>query len=606
MAVRILWDACEAAYLLFELIRVLNNEMPRSEAINCVSDNLRKRALQRGVKIDDIFRNTNGITLQMSVMEYIYTDGRHGLKKSTMPRLFQQVVELYRSDKDSFEILLKEVIGMSSDKSDIVNKNSAVVPPSVSVKTEERYEHILSTYFGEDGYQPGRAIFRGRFRRFFASEYGTEPSETDECIDGLLQMVGVMRDGRIFPKQDRDQNSLISEIIEAILAAFDEGASGIYIEAVFNKYQAQLAEHLQIYNSDALIPILLANSKGRFTKKYSYLVRKWENADPASDILRIMKAFHQPKNYKSIHEKAWYIPYDKMKTLLIWEKSIVNVAPESYFYAPNLPISSSEIQQLISIINTELEYRSYITDVELMELIQTKCQSVAINTDSFTTYGLRNCLGYILRDHFSFNGPIISQLGKELSMSDVYAEFARNHEELNFEDLKQLSAEMNIGIYWDSVLNEMIRISEQKMIRRDLIDFNVDLIDNILDGMCPAQYISIKDVNLFLQFPNIGYAWNQYILESYLFKNSRKFKLLHVSFGQNSVCGAMVRADSSIVDYRSLIIDVLSKSNALGSTKSALQYIVDQGYQQRRRYDGIEQLITEAKLIKEQRENEEK
>ena len=1070
MAIRIPWDSCEAAYLLSELVRVLNNEISRSEAIQLVSTNLRKRALQRGIEIDDVFRNTNGITLQMSVMEYIYTEGKHGLKKSSMPKLFQDIVDMYKSDKNSFEVLAREAVSMPSDKmieeqfytwlstqvsphmlselytafgdidsfcierkilkqplletadltilnnvrmtvernkifrflyrrqlskmsagmwqyitfikshpelsegfikdetksigaakdkertlsseiandkliqllnnrgltyvdlrskggclwiiggttlspfvaecqqygiifhykidggnatsgksawwtmdsyrepnhttsvtnsdatipedkqtagkiltlnfesynklsftkpvafsyfgeehqsldswkqlyvevirclyedypdilfsyvnknlfgqgridfsdmshqrqmispkqitdgfyvetnlsaTDIISKTKHILdicrvdyeniiiqyvekkaedpadegqviarekvqnPLSVAASTgenrksfigwmqqsgisnatilsylsaigqctksaqqlkfiesdfydiegtseiikvrdkllsvpsfkqlndrqhnrflsamnkliafrqehsqsynanntssvvsssgkeslsitneiKERYEYILTTYFGEDGYQPGRAIFRGRFKNFYASEYGTEPTETDERIDGLLQQIGTVRDSRIFPKQDGEQNDLLREIIEDIMSAFEEGASGIYIEAVFDKYQEKLANSLQIYNVEALTPMLLANSKGAFTQKYSYLVKKWENANSASDILRIMQAFHQPQNYEAIHKKAWYIPFDKMKALLVWDKSIVNVAPETYFYAPNLPVSASEIQQLISVIRTELEYRSHITDVELVDLIRGKCPSIAINTDSFTTYGLRNCLGYILRDYFSFNGPIISELGKELSMSDVYAEFARNHEELSFEDLKRLSAEMDISIYWESILGEMVRVSDKKMIRRDLIDFDVDLIDNILEEMCPEQYMPLKDINLFLQFPNIGYAWNHYVLESYLFQNSQKFKLLHVSFGQNSVCGAMVRSDSPIADYRTLILDALSKSNALGSTKAALQFIVDRGYQQRRRYDGIEQLIQEAKLIKEQRENAEK
>lgn len=836
MATRIPWDEYEAAYLLSELICVLDNKISRNEAIQNVSETLRRRAIQRGIEIDDVFRNLNGITLQMNVMEYIYTEGKHGLKKKSMPQLFQRIVNMYMSDKSSFDLLLKEVIvmprkepieeqffswlstqvshGMLSNlytafndinyfcldrkilkkplfetvdletlnkvkmtvernsifrfiykkqlakmsmginryiayikyyadlynngevQSDIITsdkhsikddaltdkllgllrehgmkyvdlrskggclwvvegidatpfikecrrygvvfhykedggnatlgmpawwtKDSYKEPVGLSFPLAEdgglpdshnsilaamntrvdnrqevddnqrsmrndyvdtfdssiahlessdskkKYEYILSVYFGEDGYQPGRAIFRGRFKHFYSSEFGVEPSEEDEQIDDLLQKVGAMRDGRIFPKHDEEQNDLLFKITEDILAAFEEGATGIYISAVFSKYQSQLAESMQIYNMDALTPLLLAYGRGMFIQRYSCFVKEGMSADPANDILRIMQAFQEPQNYESIHQKAWYIPFDKMKTLLVLDKSIVNVASESYFYAPNLPVSALEIQHLILVIRTELEYRSHITDVELMDMIRTKCPSIAINTDGFTTYGLRNCLGYILKDHFSFNGPIISPLGKELSMSDVYAEFARTHEELSFEDLKRLSIEMNIGIYWDSILDEMVRISDQKMVRRDLIGFDVEFIDNILDGMCSGQYVSIKDINLFLQFPNIGYAWNHYVLESYLFKNSRKFKLLHVSFGQNSVCGAMVRFDSPISDYRTLVVDALSRSNALGSPQTALQYIVDRGYQQRRRYDGIEQIIQEAKLIKEQRENEEK
>ena len=39
-------------------------------------------------------------------------------------------------------------------------------------ETGIRYTEILSEHFGEDGYQTGRPIFRGRFKRFYAEKYG--------------------------------------------------------------------------------------------------------------------------------------------------------------------------------------------------------------------------------------------------------------------------------------------------------------------------------------------------------------------------------------------------------------------------------------------------
>ena len=319
-----------------------------------------------------------------------------------------------------------------------------------------------------------------------------------------------------------------------------------------------------------------------------------------------MKEFHQPQNYAAIHEKAWFLPYDKMKHILVTTDSIVNVAPETYFYASNLPVSADELACLSSAMRDELNYHSYLTDVRLMQIIEEKCYSIAINTEGYTTYGLRNCLGYILREQFSFTGPIITLRGKELSMANVYAEFAKDHEVLQVDELSELSNEMNIVIYWDSVLDEMVRVSATELVRKGLIEFDVNAIDEILDGMCPGEYIPLPDVNLFLQFPNIGYPWNSYLLESYLYNYSRKFRLLHSSFIKTGVYGAMVRKGAPIQDYRSLLVDVLSKSNALSSTKSALQYIVDKGYQQRRRYEGIEMLIQEAKLIQERKKNKEK
>ena len=479
-------------------------------------------------------------------------------------------------------------------------------PQGLPEETRIRYTEILSKHFGEDGYQTGRPIFRGRFKRFYAEKYGCPPAETDNRIDEIMSMVGTKRDDRVFPKQDDIQNDLVMEIVSDVLSAFDSGATAVYIEAVYDKYQQPLADNLHIYNQDALASLLLAHANGKYIQRYSFLTNNRSGANAQEDLLRIMKTFHQPQNYAAIHEKAWFLPYERMKTILVTTASIVNVAAETYFYAPNLPVSAVELAYLSSLMNEELSYHSYITDVRLMQLIAEKCPSIAINTDGYTTYGLRNCIGYILRDQFAFNGPIITLTGKELSMADVFTEFAKDHEVLSVDELSALSDEMSTVIYWDSVLSEMIRVSATELVRKDQIKFDVEAIDEILDGMCPGDYVPLSEINLFLCFPNIGHPWNSYLLESYLFGFSKKFRLMHSSFIKTGVYGAMVRKDADFQDYRALLVDVLSKSNALDSTKDALQYIVDKGYQQRRRYEGIETVIQEAKLVKEQREKQEK
>ena len=394
---------------------------------------------------------------------------------------------------------------------------AVINPQYLSEETRIRYTEILAEHFGEDGYQTGRPIFRGRFRRFYAEKYGCPPAETDDRIDEIMSMVGTKRDNRVFPKQDDSQNDLIMEIVSDILSAFDSGATAVYIEAVYDKYQQPLADYLHIYNQDALASLLMAHANGKYTQRYSFLTNNWSGANAQEDLLRIMKMFHQPKDYAAIHEKAWFLPYERMKTILV-----------------------------------------------------------------------------------------ITLKGKELSMADVFTEFVKDHEVLSVDELSALSDEMSTVIYWDSVLSEMIRISATELLRKDQIKFDVEAIDEILDGMCPGDYVPLSEINLFLCFPNIGHPWNSYLLESYLFGFSKKFRLLHSSFIKTGVYGAMVRKDADFQDYRALLVDVLSKSNALDSTKDALQYIVDKGYQQRRRYEGIETVIQEAKLVKEQREKQEK
>lgn len=78
MAIRVPWDIREAAVLLQALISVLNNKEGRKRAIAEVSQTLRKLAVRQGFSVDDQFRNENGIALQISKLEYAFTNGKIG------------------------------------------------------------------------------------------------------------------------------------------------------------------------------------------------------------------------------------------------------------------------------------------------------------------------------------------------------------------------------------------------------------------------------------------------------------------------------------------------------------------------------------------------
>ena len=66
MAIRIEWDEFEIALLIEACEEVLYKGKPKSEVVKNVSSNLRKRAISKSKTIDDIFRNENGIALQIA------------------------------------------------------------------------------------------------------------------------------------------------------------------------------------------------------------------------------------------------------------------------------------------------------------------------------------------------------------------------------------------------------------------------------------------------------------------------------------------------------------------------------------------------------------
>lgn len=78
MAMRIPWDKYETAILINACIQIINNKTDRSTAIQTVSVKLRKRAVNSGIMIDNVFRNENGVKMQMTMIMSIiqYDDTR--------------------------------------------------------------------------------------------------------------------------------------------------------------------------------------------------------------------------------------------------------------------------------------------------------------------------------------------------------------------------------------------------------------------------------------------------------------------------------------------------------------------------------------------------
>lgn len=108
MARQPLWNHVEAAILLDALLKVLQGTIKRKDAVEKVSRTLRQRAIVQGLTIDDKFRNTNGIELQMRTMEYLFTDGKSGLKKSSA--LFLEIIDMYKNEHDTFVRILQHGI----------------------------------------------------------------------------------------------------------------------------------------------------------------------------------------------------------------------------------------------------------------------------------------------------------------------------------------------------------------------------------------------------------------------------------------------------------------------------------------------------------------
>ena len=146
----------------------------------------------------------------------------------------------------------------------------------------------------------------------------------------------------------------------------------------------------------------------------------------------------------------------------------------------------------------------------------------------------------------------------------------------------------------------MLRISDTEFVQFDNANFDIPLIDEMLESICQDEYVPIQSVGLFMHFPPIGIQWNSYVLESYVYALSNKFCLVNTSFVENGCYGAIVRKNSVFVDYQKLVVDALVHSQNWNTTKEALEFLIQEGYQSSRRFSKIDNVVKEAKILREQ------
>ena len=107
------WNKYEAAILLDALVKFKEGRLSKNEAVKKVSSELRQMAVNNGIKIDEIYRNENGIKLQMHSMESAYNGETISIPAT---QLFLNTVSIYKTDYAQFEKLLSEAKGMIYSK----------------------------------------------------------------------------------------------------------------------------------------------------------------------------------------------------------------------------------------------------------------------------------------------------------------------------------------------------------------------------------------------------------------------------------------------------------------------------------------------------------
>ena len=648
--IKIPWDKYEVALLIETYQKIQRKEVPRIKGLKDLSNMLRIKALNEGKQIDNIFRNYNGMCFMINSIATTFNPNKYLIHGSN---LFTDIVKLYNTDRESFNDLLRKAHSLTSfsDKDYVFHSKFGygvvlgeekdllkikfdshfeikyVIKGHESIKkiSREEYEKnvrridtdylsvdendfndgivieekvdiddyivVLNKYF-EDGFSYNNPIQKKKFIRLYTEEIKKEFKDSDDLYLKKITNAGFVYDNRVYPLSIISE-SLKGEIKEHIESNLNGDSTVIYYNSIFDSFRASLSS---IFDENMLKKYISLAFKDDFKFENEFVCLKGQKADVKQILVDLFIKFDKPLNKDEIYHKLPNISKNAIDSLLNDKDFIVNYKGKSYFYKDVFHINNRELEAIEVFIRDKIRRQDYLTGVELYEYIQENLPDVTESNPDVTDLGLRNIIKVYLGDKFRFKGDLISSYDNQTDIKALYKNFCRGYEKLTIEDLESFRDSMRLSyIDYDAVFTLMIRINKKGFVRRDLINFETEIIDNAISNYCIGQYISFTDVINYIDFPTIQYIWNSYILESYVYCFSNKFKLIHATFNKEMPVGCIVKKDSNIETFDDLIVQII-KEHKLFSREKAFDFLLENNIILTRKIKNIDILIDKAKL----------
>ncbi len=450
----------------------------------------------------------------------------------------------------------------------------------------------------QKGFRLDSHLEKERFKLFFEQIHSEKiPEEISEkLLDQLILKNGIVYNDRVYIAENMLDENTKADLFAFINQSFENGHNTIYYTALFEEFSDKFLTQ-SIFDPDILREYLKYQNTGKYYVFKEYLSKdKSVNQSISDEIIQLLVDRSEPFFQDELSAMLPHIDKNKLIKELRSSSEFISNGKEQYFLARNFNITNDEIETVKKLISDLLDASSthFITAAEVLEIIHKKVPEIFENNGFISELGVRNALASILGDSFSFNSNVISGKDTNLNLNDIFEDFAKNTSSFSLAELKNLASEFSAPIYFDAINKYAIRISKDEFIGKDKIDFNFKEIDHAISLFCQAGYTPIQAVNTFASFPDVGYKWNTFLLESYLQNYSLAFRLFQASACETKSVGAIVKKTSAYTSFDDILVDAVAKSRCQLQKDTILQFLCDYGYIARRTYSSIDNIIERA------------
>ncbi|WP_291601140.1 hypothetical protein [Bacteroides sp.] len=649
---RVVWNEHEAVLLVDTFEKVRDGVVSRDKAIVNLSKRLRNRMVLDGIVINEKYRNVAGMDLQLLSLERSVDSYGCLVENNHLSHTFCKIYLLSRNDREAYNAMLSDANMLypeisnevmfsngslntmhSYEAYEIEQTNSFVneekdveykasgsfmvespidnsLPKSnlapishafktININVEENVLAILAKNFS-NGYRLNSLIARKRFAMYYTKEYGKNMDIYDDQMDAIISKVGIVYNGMVYAPSKMIDETTKQSLFDYIENQFANGIVCIYYNVLFEHFSQQFLGQIMVDGEMLRYYLEFYNIENKYHFDEEYFSQEMSaNIDINQVVIDYVKAQGGCVTEDEVSTAFEYLPREKViEAFSSNRQKLVLSSMKTRFHIDNFQLEEIDKIVIVDFLSKEIASMQYVTFSELFGKIAEIAPRVIENNIQFTQTGIRTALSCLLSDKFHIIGGFISGYDNSVSAYDAFINLGRGRESFNISEVEVMANDFNVPINFEALAVNNVRVSEDIFVSKDYITFDTELVDKAISRFCQNEFISILDVNTFTAFPECGYRWTPYLLESYLYSYSKMFILKHKAFNKTSVAGAIVRKNSCFTDYLNIMALALANADIPLDEKSSLDFLAQNGYIERRRLNTINEVIRKAEKMK--------
>lgn len=477
----------------------------------------------------------------------------------------------------------------AADKKDAISKEKV---PEWSPKYTKVLSNLLQAHY-QYGFRIGSPIEMMRLRNYADAESIVIP-ESDEELSCEIRAAGVLIDGKLFALSD----SLLDDVGAFIDSIFSSGACVVFTEVLMEKHLDWFEERLII--SEEMLKEILRKSRPGYYFGHNIITagnKLSEHDAIVHDILRIA-GNSSVILFDEMVQQLQYIPSDKIAWSLSASQEFVWISEGKYFVMRHFLVGNEDETAILDFVARECERNGFasITDLPFGSIPDDNYELsvTALYSAVFTR---------ILKGRYYLHGKIITKESNGVDITALLKAFCVGRDECSVSEVlaraTELTGAINKQYSMEALYGTMVRVDVDRFVSEKYISFDVERIDHLLSEVLGDRFTPIKSITTFALFPACGISWNHYVLESFCYRFSNKYRLVVMNYNDKNA--GIIKFKDLPLGYTDMLCEAAAVSNIELTQDCVGQYFFDCGLTAKRKYSNLSEIVERARNIREER-----